>query len=55
MKKDPKILLLTGSYGNGHLRVSKGETVNKTIDSGVDLITKENVKQRIDFINHVLK
>ena len=37
------------------LRVSKGETVNKTIDSGVDLITKENVKQRIDFINHVLK
>ena len=22
MKKDPKILLLTGSYGNGHLRVS---------------------------------
>ena len=37
------------------LRVSKGETVNKKIDSGVDVITKENVKQRIDFYNKVLK
>lgn len=37
------------------LSVSKGEKVNKMVDSGVDLITKENVKQRIDFINHVLK
>ena len=23
MTKDPKILILTGSYGNGHLKVSK--------------------------------
>ena len=37
------------------LKVSKGETVNQTIDSGVDIVTKDNVKQRIDFINHVVK
>lgn len=34
--------------------VAKGKKVNKTVDSGVDFITKGNVKQRIDFINHVV-
>lgn len=37
------------------LKVIKGEKVNKQIDSGVDFITKGNAKQRIDFLNRVLK
>ena len=37
------------------LKVTKGEKVEKTIDSGVDIITKGNAKQRIDFYNNVLE
>ncbi|GAA3312845.1 hypothetical protein GCM10020331_001550 [Ectobacillus funiculus] len=31
------------------LRAIKGEHVDKRIDSGVDIVTKDNAKSRIDF------
>ena len=37
------------------LKVTKGEKVNKTIDSGVDIITKGNVAERLAFLKGVLK
>lgn len=54
-------VVVQNPYDMGYLsvqtafNVAKGKKVNKTVDSGVDFITKGNVKQRIDFINHVLK
>lgn len=36
------------------LKVTRGEQVNKNIDSGVDFITQENAKQRLDFLHHIL-
>lgn len=37
------------------LKVTKGENVEKFIDSGVDIIIKENAKQRLDFYKKILK
>jgi ribose transport system substrate-binding protein len=37
------------------LKVTKGENVEKFVDTGVDIIIKENAKQRIDFYNKLLK
>ena len=37
------------------LRVTKGENVEKVVDTGVDIIIKENAKQRLDFLNKLLK
>jgi ribose transport system substrate-binding protein len=37
------------------LKVTKGEKVNQNIDSGVDIITEGNAKQRLDFLNDVLR
>ncbi|MFP3125721.1 sugar ABC transporter substrate-binding protein [Ectobacillus funiculus] len=34
------------------LRAIKGEHVDKRIDSGVDIVTKDNAKSRIDFYKH---
>ena len=31
------------------------EHVEKVIDTGVDIIIKENAKQRLDFLNKLLK
>ena len=36
------------------LKVIKGKKVNRNIDTGVDIITNNNVKQRLDFTNNVL-
>ncbi|MCQ6276905.1 substrate-binding domain-containing protein [Bacillus sp. V3B] len=36
-------------------KVTKGEKANPIIDSGVDIITKENAKQRLEFYNKLLK
>lgn len=37
------------------LKVTKGEHVEKVIDTGVDIIIKENAKQRLDFLKKLLK
>lgn len=37
------------------LKVTKGENVEKVVDTGVDIIIKENAKQRLDFLNKLLK
>ncbi|WP_052738015.1 sugar ABC transporter substrate-binding protein [Bacillus sp. SA1-12] len=37
------------------MRVVKGEKVEKTVDSGVDIIIKENAKERQEFLNKILK
>lgn len=37
------------------LQATKGEKVNQNIDSGVDIITQGNAKERIDFLNSVLE
>ncbi|MFJ8266063.1 sugar ABC transporter substrate-binding protein [Peribacillus asahii] len=37
------------------LKVKKGERVNPYIDSGVDIITKGNAKERLDFLNSLLQ
>jgi ribose transport system substrate-binding protein len=37
------------------LKVTKGEKVEKVVDTGVDIIIKENVKERLDFLNKLLK
>ena len=36
------------------LKVSKGERVESTIDSGVDIIIKGNAKQRLEFLKGLL-
>jgi len=37
------------------LKVTKGEKIKRNIDSGVDIITEDNVKQKLDFLKKVLK
>lgn len=37
------------------MKVIKGEKVEETIDSGVDIITESNAGQRLEFLNHVLE
>ncbi|USK71356.1 sugar ABC transporter substrate-binding protein [Peribacillus asahii] len=37
------------------LKVTKGEKVNPNIDSGVDIVTKGNAKERLDLLNSVLE
>lgn len=37
------------------LKVIKGESVRKNIDTGIDLITKDNVKQKLDFLKELLR
>lgn len=37
------------------LKVIKGEKIDKRIDSGVDIITKDNAKQKLDFLKGILK
>jgi len=37
------------------LKVTKGEKIKRYIDSGVDIITEDNVKQKLDFLRKVLK
>jgi len=37
------------------LQVTKGETIKRNIDSGVDIITEDNAKQKLDFLKKVLK
>ena len=37
------------------LKVTKGEKVNKNIDSGVDIITEGNVTERLDFLKDMLR
>jgi ribose transport system substrate-binding protein len=36
------------------LKAIKGETVEKRVDSGVDIITEDNVKSRLDFLKQAL-
>lgn len=36
-------------------KVTEGENVEKFIDTGIDIIIKENAKQRLDFLNKLLK
>ncbi|MBT2730167.1 sugar ABC transporter substrate-binding protein [Bacillus sp. ISL-75] len=36
------------------LKVTRGENVEKVVDTGVDIIIKENAKQRLDFLNKLL-
>lgn len=36
-------------------KVIKGEKVSKTVDTGIDLITKDNTKQKLDFLKKLLK
>ncbi|CAM4383398.1 sugar ABC transporter substrate-binding protein [Paenibacillus alkaliterrae] len=36
------------------LKAIKGETVEKTIDSGIDIITKDNAKEKLDFLEQIL-
>ncbi len=36
-------------------KVLKGEQVSKSIDTGVDLITKDNAKQKLDFLKELLE
>ncbi|WP_312472236.1 sugar ABC transporter substrate-binding protein [Neobacillus sp.] len=37
------------------LKVTRGEKIKRNIDSGVDIITEDNAKQKLDFLNKVLK
>jgi ribose transport system substrate-binding protein len=37
------------------LKVMNGETVDKNIDSGVDIIIKGNARQRLDFLRDLLR
>lgn len=37
------------------LKVIKGKKVNQYVDSGVDIITEGNAKQRLDFLHNVLR
>jgi ribose transport system substrate-binding protein len=37
------------------LKVTEGERVEKNIDSGVDIIIKENAEGRLEFLNKLLK
>jgi ribose transport system substrate-binding protein len=37
------------------LKATKGENVEKFVDTGVDIIVKENAKERLDFLNKLLK
>jgi ribose transport system substrate-binding protein len=37
------------------LKVTKGESVEKFIDAGVDIIIKGNAEERLDFLNGILK
>ncbi|MFF2448860.1 sugar ABC transporter substrate-binding protein [Neobacillus sp. NPDC058068] len=37
------------------LKVTKGETIKRNIDSGVDIVTKDNAKEKLDFLKKVLK
>ena len=37
------------------LKVTKGEKVNKEVDSGVDIVTQANARDRIDFYNKVIE
>ena len=37
------------------LKVTKGETVEKFVDAGVDIIIKGNAEERLDFLNGILK
>ncbi|MDQ0199420.1 sugar ABC transporter substrate-binding protein [Neobacillus ginsengisoli] len=37
------------------LKVTKGENVEKFVNTGVDIIIKENAKQRLDFLNNLIK
>ncbi|WP_157273112.1 sugar ABC transporter substrate-binding protein [Neobacillus bataviensis] len=37
------------------LQVTKGEKIKRNIDSGIDIITEDNAKQKLDFLNTVLK
>lgn len=35
------------------LKTIKGEKVDKRIDSGIDVITKDNAKEKLDFLNSI--
>lgn len=35
------------------LKVINGETIDKRIDSGVDLITKENAEEKLEFLKSI--
>ena len=37
------------------LKVTKGEKVNKEVDSGVDIVTQANARDKIDFYNKVIE
>jgi len=37
------------------LRAIKGETVRKRIDTGVDIITQDNAKNKLDFLEEALQ
>ena len=37
------------------VKVIKGEKVAKNIDTGIDIITKDNAKQKLDFLKQLLK
>lgn len=37
------------------LKAIRGETVDKKIDSGVDIITNDNAKEKLDFLAQILK
>ncbi|MFP3123749.1 sugar ABC transporter substrate-binding protein [Ectobacillus funiculus] len=37
------------------VKVIKGENVSKNIDTGIDIITKDNAKQKLDFLKQLLK
>jgi ribose transport system substrate-binding protein len=36
------------------LKAIKGDNVEKKIDSGIDIITEDNAKERLDFLQEVL-
>ncbi|WP_078409002.1 sugar ABC transporter substrate-binding protein [Priestia abyssalis] len=37
------------------LKVMKGEKIEKTIDTGIDIIIEENAQERLDFLKKILK
>lgn len=37
------------------LKVTKGRNIEKFVDTGVDIIIKENAQQRLDFLNNLIK
>ncbi|MFC6604475.1 hypothetical protein ACFQDF_27695 [Ectobacillus funiculus] len=37
------------------LKVIKGEDVKRNIDTGVDIISKDNAKLKLDFLRELLK